>query len=181
MEKEFEPILDKDETIIKVYKPNKFKLYASSFVGSLFMFGWIAFPLLGANIGGNFLGALGLTLAIFFVLFLAVYGFTKLYYNKLFYAYSNKRIIIRTGIFGVDFKSLDMSMIGAVNVNVSLLDKLLKRNTGSITFGSMASPMVSGNGAATAYRFSNIELPYESYREMKDVIDAYKATKQNRL
>ena len=98
--------------------------------------------------------------------------FTALHYKNVYYAYSNKRIIIRSGIFGVDYKSLDMSMIGAVDVYVSLLDKLLKKNTGSLSFGSAASPVGSAN--ASMYRFNHITLPYETCKEVKSYIDAYK-------
>jgi hypothetical protein len=101
-----------------------------------------------------------------------------MYYYKLFYAYTNKRVIIRTGIFGVDYKSLDMAMIGAVNVYVSLLDKILQKNTGTLTFGSMASPMMTASGqAGSMFRFANIEMPYDLYREIKNAIDEYKESK----
>lgn len=128
-------------------------------------------------IGGVVTGELNewfiaLPFAVLLVLYLPVFIFTKIYYNKLYYAYSNKRIIIRTGIIGVDYKSLDLSMIGAVNVYVSLLDKLVGKNTGSITFGSMASPISAGN--ASSYKFANVNNPYELYKEIKNVIDDYK-------
>ncbi len=185
MQELFEKVLDKDETILKVFKPNKRKLYWSVFLIYLFSFAWIAVPAIisvivdGYDATVKILGSLAIVVGLAIV-YLFVWLLAKVYYNKLFYAYSNKRIIIRTGIFGVDYKSLDMGMIGAVNVYVSLLDKLLRKDTGSITFGSMASPMVtaSGSGSYSAgYRFANIEMPYETYREVKSVIDEFKANK----
>lgn len=185
-EKIFEPILDKNETIIKVFKPNKTKLFLSAYIIAFFPALFVIMTIFAA-VGqtgiygtGNALVPI-VILGAFLVVYLILRGFVTLYYNKLFYAYSNKRIIIRTGIFGVDYKSLDMSMIGAVNVNVSLLDKMLNKNTGSIRFGSMASPMVSANGeAGNPYRFANILAPYDTYRELKDVIDEYKELKANK-
>ena len=180
----FEPILDKNETIIKVFKPNKTKLFWSSLLAtffiSFFVVLWAVFAIgLGGGFENSWLIAIIAFLGFQAIILLIAIGFTSMYYNKLFYAYSNKRIIIRTGIFGVDYKSLDMSMIGAVNVNVSLLDKMLGKNTGSIKFGSMASPIVASgnNGGVNPYHFSNILTPYETYRELKDVIDEYKELK----
>ena len=111
-------------------------------------------------------------IGIFILIFACIMIFTALHYKNVYYAYSNKRIIIRSGIFGVDYKSLDMSMIGAVDVYVSLLDKLLKKNTGSLSFGSAASPL--GSSHSSPYRFNNITLPYEICKEIKSFIDAYK-------
>ena len=102
--------------------------------------------------------------------------FTAIYYKNLYYAYSNKRIIIRSGIFGVDYRSLDMGMIGAVNVYVSLYDKIIHKNTGSISFGSTASPMVSAKGGSS-YNFSHIVMPYETCKEIKYYIDEFKNSK----
>ena len=184
MEKLFEQILDKDEKIIKVVKPNKKKIYWSAFIYYTFIMMWFAIMgIVGVlsdwSIDSNqksllLMAIVGAFLLLYFVMMI----FVKIYYSKLYYAYSNKRIIIRTGIFGVDFKSLDMSMVGAINVYVSLLDKILRKNTGSITFGSTASPLTYSNaGGATPYKFANITQPYELYREVKNVIDEYKESK----
>ena len=105
---------------------------------------------------------------------LVVLLIASIYYKNLYYAYSNKRIIIRSGVFGVDFKSLDMSMIGAVNVYVSLIDKILRKNTGTILFGSTASPLNYGQTSGTCYKFTHIKMPYETCKEVKSYIDEYK-------
>ena len=178
MEKLFENILDKDEKIEKVFKPQKTKYFLSSMLRwSLVILSFalmgvlmIVFPDEGMNVE-----LIYLLIPIGFFVFgmLIVLLFASIYYKNLYYAYTNKRIIIRSGIFGVDFKSLDMSMIGAVNVYVSLIDKIVCKNTGSITFGSMASP-IGGQNAGIGYSFCHIAAPYESCREMKSFIDEYK-------
>ena len=94
-----------------------------------------------------------------------------------YYAYTNKRVIIRKGIFGVDYKSLDMSMIGAVDVSVTLLDKIVHKNTGTIAFGSMANPMGNQNGFM--FKFAHVYNPYETYKEIKTVIDEFKNKKKD--
>lgn len=179
MEKLFENILDKDEKIEKVFKPQKAKFFFSVFLywGITFLFfalvGVFAvlFPDEGMEVE---LVYLLIPIGIWIALMLLAFLFAWIYYKNIYFAYTNKRIIIRSGIFGVDFKSLDMSMIGAVNVYVSLIDKLVHKNTGSISFGSTASPIGYNQSSAAAYKFSHIANPYETYKEIKSFIDDYK-------
>lgn len=177
MENVFDMILDSDEKIEKIFKPHKGKFMFST------MFGWVIMLLMFAIVAvlGILFPGEGedvdkiyvlIPIGIFVLAVLIVWLFAEIYYKNLFYAYSNKRVIIRSGIFGVDFKSLDMSMIGAVNVYVSLIDKMLKKNTGSIMFGSTASPI--GYGQSNFYRFNHIIAPYENCKEIKSFIDSYK-------
>lgn len=182
----FEVILDEDERIIKVFKPHKGKLFLSSLLIFILATFWILAFLIPMNLFPEDITPTGLiilnicviggwVLALVLTLLLV-----SLYYGNRFCAYSNKRIIIRTGIFGVDFKSLDMAMIGAVNVYVSPIDKIYNKDTGTITFGSMASPMVSAGGnSVNPYRFTHITAPYAAYKEIKAVIDEYKKTKNS--
>ena len=177
MKRMFEEVLDKDEEVIKVFEPNKTKLYFASFfiyfVSVIWMFGVAVAGIVSETT--NYLPYLLLAVSIFAAITIIVFIFVRIYYNNLFYAYTNKRIIIRKGILGVDYKALDMKTIGAVNVYVSPLDKLLKRNTGTIMFGSMSSPIQSYNGSAgAAYKFTHIVDPYSTYREIKSKIDEYK-------
>lgn len=179
MEKMFDVILDKDEKIIKVYKPNKLKLYVSSLIAYFFMIGWFfvfgAVGLFTTELSLPLLAKLSILIGGFAITTLVAVVIINIYYKNLYYAYSNKRLIIRTGVFGVDFKSLEIKMIGATNVYVSLLDKILAKNTGTISFGSMASPMVSyGNSNSMGYKFTHISLPYETYKEIKNIIDEQK-------
>lgn len=178
MENMFDMILDSDEKIEKVFKPHKGKFMFSTLFGwviMLLMFALVAvfailFP--GEDVSVDKIYLL-IPIGVFVASILIVWMFAEIYYKNLYFAYSNKRVIIRSGIFGVDYKSLDMSMIGAVNVYVSLIDKILKKNTGSIMFGSTASPI--GYGQTTSiYKFNNIVNPYETCKEIKSFIDTYK-------
>ena len=47
-------------------------------------------------------------------------------YKNLEYAFTNKRIIIKSGIIGIDFKNIYYSDIESVNLKVGLVDKMLK-------------------------------------------------------
>lgn len=177
MEELFSHILDDDEKIIKVFKPNKGKLFLSSIVlNFIWSFWFLAFGIFAVLVPdeGEKINPIYvlIPIGIYFVLMFAIIIFTSIHYKNVYYAYSNKRIIIRSGIFGIDYKSLDMSMIGAIDVYVSLLDKIMKKNTGNLTFGSAASPV--GESKSSGYRFNHITMPYETCKEIKSYIDEYK-------
>ena len=171
----FNDVLETDEKIVKGFKPNKLKLFFSRLllvgVPCLFilMLGLFAFFIpdpetpystsLAVMIVSSCLSAIIFCLSIFF---------TCLYYKNTYYVYTNKRVIIRTGVFGVDFKSLDLKNVGAFDVYVSLLDKILRKNTGTVKFGSNSSPINSANGS---YQFAHIEKPYEVYKDIKEHIN----------
>lgn len=180
MEHLFDDILDRDETIITILKPNKAKLYFSLLISYFFVALFCFAPIIiGSYADGGGILAVVISLIVFVFITFIFYLCVRAYYNKRYYAYTNKRIIIRTGIIGIDFKSLDMAMIGAIDVYVSFLDKLLKKNTGTIVFGSMASPMGGGsNNGYNPYKFSHVVMPYGMYKEIKSKIDEYKNSKR---
>ena len=174
----FKHILDDDEKILKAFKPNKFKLYFSNLFGFfillLFAIGIIvSFSVIDDESIDSFQMAL-LVLGIWAVLFILDLIILRLYYDKRIYAYTNKRMIIRNGVIGVDYKSLDIDMIGAVDVSVNVIDKIINKNTGSIKFGSMARPFISTNTNKIS-SFTSIENPYEVYKEIKKFMDDTKA------
>ncbi len=180
MDNLFDNILDSDEHIIKVLKPNKLKfvfggVVSLSFVLSLFLVVSLI-AILGPAQAVNKISPLYCLIPIgIFILAVVIFIVIGLVvYSKRYYAYTNKRVIVRCGFVGVDYKSLDMEMIGAINVNVSLLDKMLHKNTGTVSFGSVASP-ITGNGAA--FSFYSIQDPYEFYKEIKLVINEKKTKK----
>lgn len=178
MEKIFDKILDDDEKIVKVYKANKSKFFLSALVTSSLIFIWFVliwvFAILFPDEGTVSRPIMVLVPIGGFILLEAIIMlFVSVYYKNLFYAYTNKRLIIRSGIFGVDFRSLDMGMIGAIDVYVSVLDKMLGKDTGTICFGSTASPMMGVKGGSY-YRFTQVNDPYGTCKEIKTAIDDYK-------
>lgn len=174
MENKFENILDKDEKIEKIFKPNKTKMVFSSLLVIFFTSLFYIVPMLCASLvkdeNGESMPILALYIALALTILILVLTIICIIvkHKNTFYAYTNKRIIIRTGIIGIDYKCLDLKSIGAVNVNVSWLDKLLHKNTGTITFGSMSSPLTN---QGFSYMFASIVAPYEVYKEIKEKIE----------
>lgn len=167
----FEPILDEDEKIVEIFKPNffRFAILSSIFI-AVFLLPFFAVGLLmvlgteDAAIGG----IVTLTFALFAVLITPVCNCVR--YTKTAYCYTNKRVIIRTGFIGADFEAIDFDMIGGMNVKVDFLDKLVKPNTGTIIFASPASPMIQNgqNVGRAGYSFQHVENPYEVYKRVKE-------------
>ncbi|MCL2621534.1 MAG: PH domain-containing protein [Firmicutes bacterium] len=182
MEQMFEPVLEKNETVKKVIKPNKVKYWWSVQIAVL-LSTVFTLPLSfvcgisetsGAYNWDIVFLVMGCILAAGIVAALIIWLFAGLYYKNVYYAFTNKRVVIRSGIFGIDYKSLEYKNLTATIVKVTLLDKLVRKNTGSIIFGSPSSPvgMVNANGISTnPYSYKNIEKPYELLKEVKEVID----------
>lgn len=172
----FEPILDKDEEIIKMYSPDKRRAWFGTIV-------WVVFAMLCfvpsavlAFLAGKDALASAILLTVFAVFCLVVpIVMIALWCNKTVYAVTNKRIIIRTGYIGVDYKSLDYNMLGAITVNVNVWDKILRRNTGTISFGGMSSPLTTQGVAKFVFMFVN--KPYETNKEIKAIIDENRTNK----
>lgn len=181
-------ILDDDEEIIKTYKPNKKRFVLINFCLTCLFFlipiGVFLFGILGlfgvvsfVDEAGNrsYGGPIGLmifgSVALLFLLINGISLFAR--YKKTFYYVSNKRLIIRSGFIGADYKSIPLETVGAVDVRVDFLDKLVKNDTGSILFGSASTPMVNQQNAVFA--FHHVDNPYQSYKEIKEII----SSKQN--
>lgn len=170
-EKLFEPILDNDEKIVETFKPNfvRFVILNSIFI-AIFLIPFFAVSLfffLGEpdSLFGGFI-VLGFSTLMLFITPIS----NSIRYSKTAYCYTNKRIIIRTGFIGADFQAIDFDMVGGMNVKVDFLDKMVKPNTGTITFASPASPMIQNgqSGGSAGYAFRNIENPYDVYKRIKE-------------
>lgn len=170
-EKLFEPILDKNEQIIKMYAPDKKRAWFGVWIW-IILTSIVFVPAVILMFCSKDSEAIGVAVIciIYAVLAISLPPIcVALWCKKTVYAVTNKRIIIRTGFIGVDFKSLDFKMLGAIQVNVNLWDKLLRRNTGTISFGSMSSPLTTQTVAAFVFRY--VSSPYETNKEIKAIID----------
>ena len=176
----FQVVLDDDEEVVQLLRPHRGRAWFGVIMGFIILSA-IMIPLgicmivfnepgtedgetLGVGIGCLVLWALISTFSLISV---------GLWTNKTWYALTNKRILIRTGYIGVDYKSLDFNMVGALSVNVTVIDKIMRKNTGTITFGSMASPMTTQN--TSKFNFALVYDPYHVYKEVKAYIDQKKS------
>jgi len=197
----FEKILDNNEEIVEVIKPNKFRTLVLKLIFSNLFLVIVAAVMAvigvlnpdgieGTDGEGNpsvlpaivFYG-----IAAFLILIIVINVITSIVrYNKLCYCYTNKRIIFCSGFIGADFKTLEYKSVLGMQVRVDLLDKLVKPNTGSIIFSSNAlegfataqAIRVGGKGAEeVGFAFLNVTDAYAVYKRIKEYIDAKKEAK----
>lgn len=135
---EIEHIIDKGEQILWRGKPKK----SAYIFGSFFKMFPIA--LLWLLFDGTFIVAMCAgkmeipTGMIFFLIIFFAFHLLPVWiwigniitaskqYKNLEYVFTNKRIIIKSGIIGIDFQNIYYSEIQSVNLKVGLFDKMLK-------------------------------------------------------
>ena len=110
---------------------------------------------------------LNLTLLPFILLhltpfWLGLFNFARLFFafRNTVYVLTNKRVIQRTGFWGIDFQSLDYDQIADIQVNVNPLDNLL--GTGTILVAHTGATLNSKPDRLLAIRD-----PYQVYRQIK--------------
>lgn len=174
---EFEAVKDQDETILWSGKP-EFVPFLTKGIPFLIMgLAWGAFDLF--FISGIFNAPFGFggfqpILAIFMLFHLfPFYGSILnmirlvLVHRNTVYALTNKRVMLRSGFFGIDFKAIDFDKIQNLEVNVSPFEKLF--NVGSIRIFS-GEYRRNENGTSALYNtFIAIHNPYEVFRQIKQV------------
>lgn len=139
--------------------------------GAIDIFGFIL-PMRSATAGG-FGIPLGFVVPFFALHMFPFYGSIlniirlALVYRNTIYAITSKRLIIRTGFMGIDYKSVDYDRIVDIEVNINPLEKIF--NVGSIYVfsGDLVS---TRNGTRRANKnFRAIEDPYDVYRKIKQI------------
>lgn len=191
--KELLAILDDDEQVELSYKAHKTRYVLIGGLVSMAAIGLFAtlflmlgiFGLVGiiifANESGDmdFSGPIMMVVMGSVVLLIAIINLITrvVRYKNLAYYVTNKRLIIQSGLIGIDFRSMSLDSITIMNVRVDLLDKLVHPTTGSIVFGSSASPIVYANGQNNnsaqinmTFAFQCVEDPYGVYKAIKERI-----------
>ena len=180
-------VLDKDERILKYYKPSKKRFFIFGIISTIpiLLIGgvMIMFALFGFNQivkFSNEYGEVDMTGPRFMLIFSCIWiaipllgiFFSFFRYGKLGYAVTNKRVMISHGTIGIDFKSIPLDKVITVDVNVNPFDKLCHPKTGSLIFGSSVIS-VGGNGNVNSalFVFRYIANPYDAYREVKEILD----------
>lgn len=169
---EFDSVKDNDEEILWTGKP-KFVPYIFSGLGSgLFTLAFgIVWILVNYNMkigntesgsGWNYFWLFGLI-----PLVQGLYVFLKrlLSFSNTAYGYSNKRVMMRTGFIGTDFKTIDYDKISDIEVTVNVIERMYK--VGSIRFFSGRTQTDEGNTTKLYDVWSAIENPYDVFKRVK--------------
>ena len=172
---QFGAVLDRDEKVLWVGNPTLIPFLMSGLPLLIFGLIWGAFDF--GIIKGAFTGThkAGGQASYFMVPFFALHLFPLwlgvgnmlrlcLVYGNTCYAFTNKRILLRTGFWGIDFKGIDFDRIQETDVTVNPIENML--GVGTI---KMFSGGLTAKGAPTFNYFIGIENPYEVYKQLKTV------------
>jgi len=133
-------VLNSDEKLLWRGKPNAksyilanmLKMLPIAIIWLLFDGAFIVFISIGMSKGQIPLGILGFVIPFFLLHLTPVWIWianTVKAVNEvknIEYAITDKRIIIRTGLVGIDFKFINYSEIDSVNIRVGLIDRIFK-------------------------------------------------------
>lgn len=171
---QFQGVLDQDEQVLWVGKPKwtPFMLTGVPFLILGMIWGVLDFGFIGAMRGDNFHAGPGLLFVIpFFALHLfpfwgSILNMVRLalVHGNTFYAFTNKRLLLRTGFWGTDFKAIDFDRIQDLTVTVNPIENMMGVGTIKAFTGSFGS-----KGAPVFDRFIAIEQPYEVFKRLKQV------------
>jgi membrane protein YdbS with pleckstrin-like domain len=168
---EFDSIKDDNEEILWTDKP-KFIPYAITALGlgvGVFIFVGIYYAMT-KNIGnedgttGNFsIWFVAIPVTIFLLNFL-----NKIFsYSNTSYAFTNKRVMVRSGFIGTDFKIIDYDKISDIQVTVNFIERIF--NVGTIKFYSGRTEVNDGITSKLYDRWEAIADPYEVFKQLKKV------------
>ncbi len=169
---QFEQIQNPSETFIWSGKPNRLSYLRQGLSFLAFGLLWLAFDVF--IMGTFFLGGLEGNAPEFdfrFIAFFAIhlipfwgsfgyFVYLLLNYRNAYYALTNQRVLLRSGVFGVSYKSLPYEKIVSAEVKSGLLEN--SRGLGSIR---IFSGEVKGRNRSRKYdSFFGITTPYDVYR-----------------
>lgn len=135
-----EDVLNENERILWRGKPKK-KAYVLNAFFKMFPFAFIWLLFDGAFIGAFlFVGSKGNIPPFAIVMLVAFFAIHLLpvwiwlvnivtankQHKNLEYAFTDKRIVIKSGVIGIDFKNIYYSDIQSVNLKVGIIDRILK-------------------------------------------------------
>lgn len=170
---EFDKVKDNDETILWSGQPAVVPFLAQGIPFLIFGLMWGAFDYFFFMKFISFGG-----MQTFIVLFMLLHMFPFygsilnmvrliLVHHNTYYAVTNKRLMLRTGFFGIDFKAIDYDKIQNLEVNINPLEKLLGVGSIRAFTGEISN---TRNGTRPLFNeFSAIEDPYEVFKQIKQV------------
>lgn len=166
---EFNAVKDRDEEIYWVGKPNF----------TAFIITGIPFLILGLLWGSiDYFGfirnaknmPLGFAVPFFTLHLIPLWGSVLnmvrlfLVHGNTCYAFSNKRLMMRSGFWGTDFKAIDYDKVSEIDVNVNPIENMLGVGTIRAFSGGTNS-----KGARIYDYFIGVDNPYEVFKRIKEV------------
>lgn len=167
----FDDIKDQDEEILWSDKPNAFcfVFYGIPFLILGLIWGCIdVFILIQMMNSGDDMMGFGIPFLLlhafpFWGSFLFM-GWLWLAHGKTFYAYSNRRLLIRTGAIGTDYKAYDYDQLSNLEIRQGPIQKSF--NVGTISFNT---GQTNSKGRMLTSSFRAIPNAFEVFKRIKEV------------
>lgn len=170
---QFEAVRDSDEQILWTGKPVLIPFILSG-IPSLIMgliWGILDLSFFGGFSRNQSMGEISTFLIIFFIIHMfpcwgSILNLLRLFlvYSNTCYAYTNKRLMMRSGFWGTDFKAVDYDKIADLTVTVNPIENIFGVGTVSAFTGNMTS-----KGMRIYDRFLAIKNPYEVFKQIKEL------------
>jgi len=176
---EFNAVKDANEQIYWTGRPHLIPFLATGVLFLLFGTAWGCFDIFGfivpmlSKSGGDIhtSGFPSAALIPFFAIHLFPFWGSILNMLRLFlvqgntcYAYTNRRLMLRSGFWGTSFKAIDYDQISELDVTVNPLENMI--GVGTIRAFSGAT---NSKGGRIYDCFIGIDNPYEVYKKIKEV------------
>ena len=171
-----EDILNKDEEVLLRLRPERKVYIAEAFLKGLpiaLLWGGIDALIIYMIVSNGALSEIGFAVGFIFGFFIIHLIPVWLYlgqvikrvwgYKNLSYTFTDKRIIIRSGLIGIDFRFIYYSDIASVDVKVGLLDRMFK--VGDLYIKSSTQSLV----------LDDIKSPYQYGDKIQDLVRDLKA------
>jgi hypothetical protein len=165
---QFEAVKDNDETIYWTGKPAFIPFILTGIPFLIFGLLWGMFDLFFiVNMTGEMLWfAIPFFLIHAFPFYGSILNMVRLWlvHGNTYYAITNKRLMLRSGFWGTDFKAVDYDKIADLEVNVNPIENI---------FGVGTIRAFSGNTTSKGSRifdnFIAVQNPYEVFKKIKEV------------
>ncbi len=173
-------MLTPNEQVLDTFKPSK-KVY--------FFWYWVLLILCGlvfliasiiAVANGEFGTIFGLLFALGIPLGL-VYLFLYICYKNTVYLITNKNVIIRHGFIAYGYRAMPIESITAIDIEVSLFDRILGGTTGSVILANDSNHVYSMLSLKKGYSvFHHVDFPVQKYLEIKNLTTAQAPAKHSK-
>lgn len=171
---EFQPVLDNNEKIINIAKPKLIPFLASGIPFLIIGLVWALFDLsfvTAFNSAPDKSDAVNMFLLPFIFVhmtptWLSILNMFRLafIFRNTSYAITNKRLILKSGFLGIDFKSIDYDKAQDLAVTVNPIENMFHVGTIKINSGNKDS-----RGNSVYDSMISISNPYEIFKQIKTV------------
>jgi membrane protein YdbS with pleckstrin-like domain len=165
---EFDSVKDDDEEILWTDKPRfiPYTITGLSLGVTAFVFVGIYYAMTKNIKNENGSGAFSIWFALIPVFLFLLSFLKKIFsYSNTSYAFTNKRVMVRTGFLGTDFKAIDYDKISDIEVTVNFIERAF--NVGTIKFFSGRTDVNDGITTKLYDRWEAIANPYEVFKQLK--------------